>query len=93
MRPWLQQFYIKDLTIFKSSLFKALSIPSLFLHDMGCGITIVYQFYNNHDIWIILCYIVAFICEFFIVFMCLYYKKKYKRQTFLNRALLIDDTL
>ena len=87
---WAPQIY----ETYKIKKNAALSIPSLFLHAIGCGITIVYQFiYNNQGIWIILCYIVAFLCEFLIVFMCLYYKKKYKRQAFLNRALLTDSTL
>lgn len=54
----------------------SLSILTLSIHGAGCGLTIIYQFiFNSHNIWVVLCYIIAFICEFTIVFMCIYYNK------------------
>ena len=70
----------------------SLSIIALIIHGSGCGLTIIYQFiYNSQSIWVVLCYIVAFICEFSIVFMCIYYNRETKIRRFKGHLLLNEN--
>lgn len=57
----------------------SLSILALSIHGAGCGLTVIYQIiYNKQSIFVVLCYGIAFFCEYFIVFMCIYYNQKGK---------------
>lgn len=56
---------------------RSLSLIALFIHSMGCLLTIVYQYYLEHqEATLILSYIVAFVFEFSILCLCLWYKLK-----------------
>ena len=56
---------------------RSLSLIALFIHSMGCLLTIVYQYYLEHqEATLVLSYIVAFMFEFSIFCICIWYKLK-----------------
>ena len=56
---------------------RSLSLIALFIHSMGCILTIVYQYYlEKQDATLVLSYIVAFLFEFSILCLCIWYKLK-----------------
>ena len=59
----------------------SLSLLSLFIHALGCLVTVIYQSLTNKSMfWVITSYIISFITEMGIVTICIYYKRIKKRK-------------
>lgn len=87
---WIPQI----MTTYKNKEEGSLSLLSVFIHAMGCLITIIYQtLTNNAMFWVITSYIISFITENGLVIMCLYYKRIKKRDSLLFNALKDEHNL
>ena len=59
----------------------SLSLLSLFIHALGCLVTVIYQSLTNKSMfWVITSYIISFITEMGIVTICIYFKRIKKRK-------------
>ena len=87
---WIPQI----MTTYNNKEEGSLSLLSVFIHAMGCLITIIYQtLTNNAMFWVITSYIISFITENGLVIMCLYYKRIKKRDSLLFNALKDEHNL
>ena len=72
---WIPQI----MTTYNTKEEGALSLISVFIHAVGCLITIIYQtLFNPEMLWVITSYAISFITEIGLVILCLYYKKNKK---------------
>lgn len=73
---WLPQIY----TTYKLRQNHSLSLIALGIHALGCLITVIYQtVFIVQPIWVIMCYIVGFLSETSIILICIYFKRKNKK--------------
>ena len=72
---WLPQIY----ETYKIKGNYSLSILALTIHCLGCILTIIFQFFLNHqNIFVVLPYIIGAILEFIVIVLCSYYQCKGK---------------
>ena len=72
---WIPQI----ITTFKDKNEGSLSLISLGCHSSGCLLVIIFQILEKQAFSVILPYIIAFICESWLVLYCLYIKWKIKK--------------
>ena len=72
---WIPQI----ITTFKDKNEGSLSLISLGCHSTGCLLVIIFQILEKQAFSVILPYIIAFICESWLVLYCLYIKWKIKK--------------
>lgn len=72
---WMPQIY----ETYKIKGNYSLSVFALFIHCIGCILTIYFQVeYNNQGIFVIIPYIIGALFEFIVIIQCIYYKLKEK---------------
>ena len=87
---WIPQI----ITTYNTKEEGALSLISVFIHALGCLITIIYQTINNASMfWVITSYVISFVTEIGLVILCLYYKKIKKNESLIFKALQDENNL
>ena len=70
---WIPQLY----TSYKIKKEGSLSLIALFIHCIGCILTVIYQvILSKQDFTVGLPYLLGAILELFVIIVCVYYKNK-----------------